>query len=287
MANMIAEVRRSRLLEMIRGKGFASLPDLADALEVSESTVRRDLESLEESGEAKRTHGGVFYSGPSPKLPHFEQRQSANWEKKRLIAQCAAELIEDGDTILLDGGSTTYELARLLVGRPLQVVTNSLPVANLFSAGDNADLVIIGGDVHARTGVAIGPYANEMLSQLNVRRAVLSVAGVNDRGYYNSNRLLVETERAMMQSADEVMIVADSTKFGHASLAHLCELDAVHRVIVDHEIPERLAEQNLGGRGRVGRRRRDRQRINQNPTIHTHDCFRKPSRSHCCGTHRS
>ena len=196
---MLAEERRSRLLELVRTRGFASLPDLADALAVSESTVRRDLDYLEESGTAKRTHGGVFYTGPSPKLPHFDERQPAQWDKKRAIAARAAELIEDGDTLLLDGGTTTYEVARLLVGRHLQIVTNSLPVANLFASNATTDLVLLGGYVYPRTGVSLGPYANQMLASLNVRRTVLSVAGINERGFYNSNLLLVETERAMMR----------------------------------------------------------------------------------------
>src|SRR5690606_4284912 len=155
------------LLEMVRGQGFASFRDLAGQLEVSESTVRRDLDYLEETGVAKRTHGGVFYTGPSPKLAHFEQRQQVQWDKKRAIAQAAAELIEDGVALLLDWNSTTYELAQLLVGRTLQVVTNSLPVSNLFMSSPNSDLIIIGGYVHARTGVSLGPYADQMLSTLH------------------------------------------------------------------------------------------------------------------------
>lgn len=223
---------------MVRQRGFASLPELASELDVSESTVRRDLDFLEKSGEAKKTYGGVFYTGPSPKLPHFDMRQAAHWEEKRLVGQHAAALIEDGDAVLLDGGSTTYELAQLLVGRPLQVVTNSLPVANLFASSEASDLVLVGGDMHARTGVTLGPFANEMLSKVNVRWAVISVAGVNERGYYNSSRLLVETERAMIQAADEVIVVADSTKFGHSSVAHLCDLGGVQTVVVDHKISE-------------------------------------------------
>jgi DeoR/GlpR family transcriptional regulator of sugar metabolism len=231
-----ADDRRTRLLEVIRQRGFASLPALAEQLEVSESTVRRDLDFLEESGVAQRTHGGVFYTGPSPKLAHFDQRQSLNWDRKRRIAVQASRLIDDNDTILLDGGSTTYELAQLLVGRPLQVVTNSLPVANLFTSSENADLVFVGGYVHTKTGVSLGPYANQMLATLNVRRAVLSVAGINERGFYNSNLLLVETERAMMNAAEEVIVVADSTKFGHTSLSHLCNLNEIDVVVTDHEI---------------------------------------------------
>jgi DeoR family fructose operon transcriptional repressor len=233
----LTEERRVRLLEMVRLRGFAALPDLAEEFDVSESTVRRDLDHLEEQGSARRTHGGVFYTGPSPKLQHFEQRQQAQWEQKRSIADSASRLIEDGDTVLLDGGSTTYELARLLVRRPLQVVTNSLPVASLFTNSD-VDLVLIGGYVHTRTGVCLGPYANQMLGELNVRRTLISVAGVNDNGYYNSNLLLVGTEQAMMAAADEVIVLADSSKFGHSSLAHLCDLSAIDILVVDNEISE-------------------------------------------------
>ena len=180
----------------------------------------------------------MFYAGPLPRLPQFDEREPSQWDQKKLIAQRAVELIEDGDTLLLDGGSTTYEVARLLVGRPLQIVTNSLPVANLFSANKNSDLVLLGGYVYPRTGVAIGPYANQMLEHLRVRRTVLSVAGLNERGFYNSNLLLVETERAMMHAAEEVIVVVDSTKFGHQSLAHLAALDAAQHLVVDHAITE-------------------------------------------------
>ncbi len=233
---MPTDDRRKHLLELVRKRGFASLPDLAEALKVSPSTVRRDLDYLEESGTAKRTHGGVWYTGPSPKLPHFEQRQHSQWEKKRLIAQVAAELIEDGDTILLDGGSTTYELAQLLVGRTIQIVTNSLPVASLFTASSNHDVILLGGYVHLRSGVCLGPYANDMLSQLSVQRAIVSVAGITEKGCFNSNLLLVETEQAMMRSADEVIVVADSTKFGSQSLARMCELTDIDKLVVDHEL---------------------------------------------------
>lgn len=234
----VAEDRRNRLLEFVRVRGFASLDELAKVMEVSESTVRRDLDQLEELGTAKRTHGGVFYTGPSPKLAHFDQRQSTHWEKKKQIALTAAALIQDGDTVLLDGGSTTYELAQLLVARPLQVVTNSLPVANLFIASSATDLVVIGGYIHQRTGVSLGPYAQRMLEELNVRRAILSVAGISEQGLFNSNLLLVETELAMMAAAEEVIVVADSTKFGHQSLARLCDLKEIDALVVDNEITE-------------------------------------------------
>ncbi len=235
--------RRIQLKELIRRKGFVSMPELRETIGVSESTIRRDLDFLEGEGEAKRTHGGVFSTGPTSSLGVFENRRSEQWEKKRQIAVAAAGLIEPHETLLMDGGSTTYELAQQLTGVPLQVVTNSLPLANLFSTSEQVDLVLLGGYVHNRTGVSLGPYANEMLATLNVQTAVLSIAGADQRGYYNSNLLLVETERAMMQCADRTIVVADSSKFGKSSLSKLGELSSVQTVVTDNELPEQWQEE--------------------------------------------
>jgi DeoR family transcriptional regulator, fructose operon transcriptional repressor len=235
---MLAQERRSQLLELVRARGFASLPELAETLKVSESTVRRDAEVLEDQGSASRIHGGVLYGGASPKLPHFDARQANRWQEKRAIAQLAVTLVDDGDSILLDGGSTTYEVARLLVGRPVHVVTNSLPVANLFASDQTSELLLIGGNVCPRTGVIRGPHANAMLGSLRVRKTILSVAAINDEGFFNNSPLLVETEQAMMRAADEVVIVADSAKFGHRSLTHVCELGGVDYLVVDSGVTE-------------------------------------------------
>jgi DeoR family fructose operon transcriptional repressor len=232
----IADLRRMKLKELVRLQGFASIPDLRTALGVSESTIRRDLDALEAEGEVQRTHGGVFSSGPTATLKLFERRSADQWDKKRQIAAAASCLIEDHDTVLLDGGSTAYELARQLVGRPLQVVTNSLPLATLFAADEQVDLVVLGGYVHSRTAVTLGPYANQMLGSLNVQVAVLSIAGADQRGFYNSNLLLVETERAMMACADRTVILADSSKFGKSSLARLCSLEQIHTLVSDSDL---------------------------------------------------
>ncbi|NLX99435.1 MAG: DeoR/GlpR transcriptional regulator [Rhodopirellula sp.] len=242
---MLAEERRTHLLDLVRSRRFASLPDLADALQVSESTVRRDVEQLEEQGSAQRIHGGVLYCGPAPKLPHFDMQQPEGRAQKRAIAEKAVGLIENGDTILLDGGSTTYEIARLLVGRPLHVVTNSLPVANLFAADPNSDLVMIGGNICPRTGVVQGPLADSMLAALRVRKTILSVAGINEEGFFNNNLLLAETERAMMKAADSVIVVADSSKLGRQSLTHLCPLSAVEFLVMDDGMPDGWRERVL------------------------------------------
>jgi len=242
LAGTTSETRRTKLCDLIQSRGFASLGELADTLQVSESTVRRDLDYLESTGSARRTHGGVFWTGGSDTLRVFETRRDTDWSAKTAIGQMAAALVEDHDTILLDGGSTTYELARHLVGRPLQVVTNSLPVAHLLSSSESIDLVMIGGCVRGRTAVAIGPMADSMLHSINVGKAFLSVAGITDRGYFNSNMMLVESEKAMLSSADRAIVVADSSKFGKVSLSRLCGLHEVHAVVTDSHLDSKWKE---------------------------------------------
>lgn len=227
------ETRRSRLRSLVQTQGFASLGELAESLEVSESTIRRDLEQLEQAGDARRTHGGVFWTGTSNTMRVFQTRQDSQWADKAAIGLAAAEMVEDHETILLDGGSTTYEIARHLVGRPLQVVTNSLPVAHLLSSSESIDLVMIGGCVRGRRAVAIGPMTDAMLKTINVGKAFLSVAGVTERGYFNSDMMLVQSEQAMLAAADRAIIVTDSSKFGKVSLSRLCGLDEVNAVITD------------------------------------------------------
>jgi DeoR/GlpR family transcriptional regulator of sugar metabolism len=230
------ETRRDRLRALVQTHGFASLGELAESLEVSESTIRRDLEQLEQAGDARRTHGGVFWTGKPDTLRVFETRQDNQWPAKAAIGQIAAALIEDHETILLDGGSTTYEIARHLVGRPLQVVTNSLPIAHLLSSSESIDLIMIGGCVRGRRAVAIGPMTDAMLQTINVGQAFLSVAGITKRGYFNSDMMLVESEKAMLATADRAIVVTDSSKFGKVSLSRLCGLNEVDAVVTDSNV---------------------------------------------------
>jgi DeoR family transcriptional regulator, fructose operon transcriptional repressor len=234
---MLAEPRRRILLDRIARQGFATLDELVKSLGVSESTIRRDLEALDLAGVLKRTHGGaVFTSSESRSMPAFDERTTSATLEKRAIGLAAAALIDDGDTVLLDGGTTTLEVARALLGRPVQIVTNSLPIAQLTASSKETDLILIGGYVFPRTGVALGPLAITMMQGLRVRKAILGAGGIVSEGVYNSNLLLVETERQMMACGQEVMIVADHSKFGRLSLAFLCGLDAISDLVVDPDV---------------------------------------------------
>ena len=212
---MLVEERRQRVLDLVSERGFVALAELAQKIQVSESTIRRDLDHWHREGALRRTHGGAIFVGDAATLPAFEERSTRQLDEKRLIARLAATRVRDGDAVLLDGGTTTLEMARLLVGRPIQVVTNSLPIANLFANCRETDLVMLGGYVYPRTGIALGPMTVRMLEDIQVHQTVLSVGGVTTRGLFNSNLLLVEAERQMMRCADEVVVLADHTKLGH------------------------------------------------------------------------
>jgi DeoR/GlpR family transcriptional regulator of sugar metabolism len=243
---VLLEERRQRVLDLLSEKGVVALEDLAREIQVSQSTIRRDLNFWHEQGVVKRTHGGAIYLGDGSSLPALEDRAGRQIEEKRAIARAAAARIRAGDAILLDGGTTTLEVARLLVGRPLQIVTNSLPIANLFASDRETDLITLGGYVFPKTGVALGPMTIAAMEDVHVQQAILSCGGITAKGLFNSNLLLVETERRMLRCANEVVVVADSTKIGRQALAFLCELSAIDTLIVDSGItPEqrRLVEE--------------------------------------------
>jgi DeoR/GlpR family transcriptional regulator of sugar metabolism len=175
-------------------------------------------------------------------MPPFDERTATAAAEKRAIGQAAAARLEDGDTVLLDGGTTTLEVARALVGRRVQVVTNSLPIAQLLASSQQTDLILIGGYVYPRTGVALGPLAIATMHSLRVRTAILGAGGIVPEGIYNSNSLLVETERQMMSCGQDVMIVADHTKFGRLALARLCGLDVIDLVVTDSGLTDEHRE---------------------------------------------
>ena len=250
---LLAEERRQKMAEIVSQRGFVPLGDLVNVIGVSESTVRRDLDFLNDAGVVRRTHGGA--AAPAGErhggtdrgagLTGFDDRRQLRAEEKARIAATMAALIRDGETVLLDGGTTTYEVAKRLVGRSLQIFTNSIPVANLLSGSPGIELVLVGGVVYPKTGVALGPIATATLEGLHVQRLIMGVAGITARGLFNGNLLLVETERAMMRCAEETNVVADSGKFGMPGLAFLCGWDGVQRVVSDDALEPEL-------RGMVG-----------------------------------
>lgn len=239
---MITDERRQRLVELIAERGFVSLAVLVEQLGVSESTVRRDLAQLDEDGLVKRTHGGAVFISDRFSVLNFAARELTAPVEKRAIGRIAAELIGDDEVVLINGGTTTHEVARHLLGRPMRIVTNSLPIANLFSTAPEIELTVVGGYMYPRTGVTMGPAAKKALESVHANKVIMGSAGVTAEGYFNANALMVEIEQQMMRCADEIVMVVDSTKFGRADLARICELGEMNHVICDDGLDARWVE---------------------------------------------
>jgi DeoR/GlpR family transcriptional regulator of sugar metabolism len=250
---LIAE-RQSRLKDLLARKGMSDLDSLSSELRVSQSTIRRDVEQLEKSGLVRRTHGGVIWVGEDDRGPAgnnsngarpyaFDQRMGYQTDAKRQIARAAARLVRPGQTVLIDGGTTTFFLAQQLLGQTLQLVTNSLPIANLFINDENVELVLVGGLLYPRYGVLLGPMAEHELGTIHAQTLFISVAGVHGGALYNQNLLLVSAERRMMEQAQQVVLLVDSGKFGQQALARLCGVGDIDVVVADAGLSQEQREQ--------------------------------------------
>lgn len=249
---MLIVERQERLLESLRQRRSAQLEDLARELDVSASTVRRDLEVLEEQGLVERTHGGAVYKG-QPQHQHSEvlaERMEENVDAKRAIGALAAQLVSPHMTILLDGGSTVVYAARQITARPIQIVTPSLAVANLFADDDQVELVLVGGNLYARTLVTVGPIATGTLAELHADLLLFSLAGIFNDEAFNTNLAMAQIEQVMMQQAAQSVLLMDSTKFGRKSLARVCSVGEVDQIITDAGVPGTWSEQ-FGERLRI------------------------------------
>ncbi len=244
---MLIVERQHRLLETLREQKTATLEALGELLGVSSSTVRRDLDALEQQGLVERTHGGAVYRGQHKHPIAFSERMNQQVEAKKAIGKIAASLVEAHMTLLLDGGSTVYLAAEQITARPLQVVTNSLTIANLFANDDQVDLIVIGGAHYPRTGVLVGPLATGSLADLHADMLLFSLAGVFDDEAYNLNIEQAEVERVMIRQAARSILLMDSTKFGRKSLARVCGVDDVEQIITDNGISEKWTSR-LGDR---------------------------------------
>ena len=217
-----------------------SLAELVQALAVSESTIRRDLEVLEEQGAIRRTHGGAVYvKDTSSSHLAFADRQTTMSQAKEAIGKAVAGLIPVEQTVIINGGTTCFEVARALAGARLNVITNSVPIASVLSSDLATEVTLIGGYVYPRTGVALGAMAEQQLSSLRATQLVLSCAGVCEEGAFNANQMMVDVEKKMMGIADEIILAADHTKFGKRSVVKLCDLDQMDVIVTDAGADER------------------------------------------------
>lgn len=207
------------------------LADIARSLDVSPSTIRRDMELLEGQGVVRRTHGGVVYVGEAARGPGDSGANQSR--EKQAIARATAELIPAGGTLMINGGSTCLAVARAIQGRRLNVVTNSVGVAALLSADLATEVTLIGGYVYPRIGVAVGEMAVAQAAGLHATQFVTSCAGVTGGAAFEPNQMMVAIERQMMKSAEEVVLIVDHTKLNQRAVVQLCELSDIDIIVTD------------------------------------------------------
>jgi DeoR/GlpR family transcriptional regulator of sugar metabolism len=231
---MQAPARQKRINDYLQQVEFASLEELAKQVEASVSTVRRDLASLEGSGQIRRTHGGARLVNPASEEFTFSFRDTRQLAEKEAVGRACAELIKPNETVIIDAGTTTYHVARHLEPKTPQIITNSLPIANHFAAANRVELVVSGGVIYPRLGVLVGPLAVEAFSKIHADVAIMSAGGVTLEGITNSHGLLIEIQLAMIRAAQRVIFCFDSSKLGRKSVSFLCDLDCIDTIVTDN-----------------------------------------------------
>ena len=237
---MQAEERQFLIEQHLQKVEFSSLEELSEKVDVSVSTVRRDLMLLESKGAIRRTHGGARLVAPKTDEFAFAARDTHQLDEKEIIGQATAEVIQPNQGVIIDAGTTAYHVAKHLSGKISHVITNSLPVANQFASDSSVEVMVTGGVIYPRLGVLVGPSAVESLSKMHADVAVMSAGGITLDGITNSHALLIDIQREMLKSAQRIIFCLDHTKFGRRSVSHLCGLAEIDTVVTDAQAPTDL-----------------------------------------------
>lgn len=238
---MQAEERQARIEAYLQKAEFASLEELASHVGVSVSTVRRDLTALESRSQVRRTHGGArTLQQPKSDEFVFNVRDTHQISEKDAIGEACAALVSPGQNVIMDSGTTCFHVAKCLGDKVAQIITNSLPVANLFSASNRHEVHLSGGVIYPRLGVLVGPHAVETFSRIHADVAILSGSGIAEDGIYNSHALIVDIQRAMIAGAAKVIFCFDHSKFGRRSPFFLTDFSGVDVIVTDDQAPADL-----------------------------------------------
>jgi DeoR family fructose operon transcriptional repressor len=231
---MKAAERQLRIRHMLESRDFVDLEMLCRELDASESSIRRDLDILEQERALKRVYGGaVSVQPPLGRAFDYAVESGRLSAEKTRIARLAASMVEDGQTVILDGGSTVAAVARELSSKSLHIVTNSLPIAESLETLRNIELTLTGGYFDPRLRVMLGPFCEQMLGAIRADVLIMGIASITAAGFSNNNTLVVGSEQKMLAVAGKVIIVADHTKFGRGGVIPVAPLNAADVVISD------------------------------------------------------
>jgi len=244
---VIPAQRRSLLLEYLLQRGAASIQELADAMGASPSTVRRDLEQLEDEGHLRRTHGGAVVSSANHSTfePDAAIAAQASRAEKLAIGAAAAGLLSTGDSVVFDSGSTVLAAARAAVERrvTLTAVTNDLGIGQVLAASDKVRVVVPGGTVRRGSLTLVGEPAQSFMRDIHADVAFVGTQSITGGLLSDTSVEIASIKRAMIAAARRVVLLADSSKFQPAAFYKICDVTAVHEIITDRAAPAKQLDQ--------------------------------------------
>ncbi|MEF9941891.1 MAG: DeoR/GlpR family DNA-binding transcription regulator [Lachnospiraceae bacterium] len=232
--------RRNNILEEVQENGSVKVADLSAKLQCSEVTIRNDIKHMDEQGLLKRTHGGAMKMEEVAERKYTAESIYRHTKLKKQIAACAYEYINDRDTIIIDDASSSFYLAEYIkrhTEKHLAIVTNSLLVGNELAGIKQVELFMVGGTVGGNLAATMGDIAVENLRQFHVDKAFIGVHGINfDVGLTSIATPQMQVKKAILKAAQEVYVLADSSKFGGGYLSVICPLHQVHKIITDDQV---------------------------------------------------
>ncbi|MCR8642457.1 DeoR/GlpR family DNA-binding transcription regulator [Paenibacillus sp. N1-5-1-14] len=235
------DIRRTQMMNLLKQQGKITITEIIERFDVSEATARRDLDLLDRKGELIRTIGGALYEGMSTvREVAFSEKSQKLWLEKEAVARKASELIEEGDSICLSGGTTTYLIAKQLKSRQgITVVTNAVNIAMELADSEGIQVVVIGGVMRAKNFELCGPLAEKTIEHINIGKMFLGIDGFNiQQGISTYSELEAQTARMLMNRALQTIAVLDHTKVGKASLFSIAPLTSLYGCICDKPFDE-------------------------------------------------
>lgn len=235
--NLLPDNRKKKIMDELSNKGKVEILELVDLLDVSAMTIRRDLDELEKNKKLIRTHGGAALPQVFRREQSFEQNLSEKDLKKKEIAKIAVTLVKDGMTVLLDSGTATLEVAKILKVRcNLTIVTNDIKIATELT-NSNLEVILLGGKVQTKDGVIVGSFAENMLENMFVDILFLSADAVDAvHGVTSASFEKASIKRAMLHNSEAVYLIVDAHKFGKKAFSKIADFDSITGIITDSTI---------------------------------------------------
>jgi DeoR family ulaG and ulaABCDEF operon transcriptional repressor len=234
------------ILKTLAQKTVATVAEIAEVTQSSPATARRDVAKLAEQGMLRRVHGGAeaMPNNEPPALAarSFDVSLTMNLDKKRAIAAAAADMCGDGDSIIINGGTTTYEMVEFLTEKRMQIITNSFSLADALMRTSRNRILIPGGQIYREQNIILSPYEDDLLRHHYASIMFMGAHGVAPIGLMESDPLLIRAEQRLLERAERLVVLADSSKFNSRGGLILCPLSRVHTLITDDAVDPRTVE---------------------------------------------